>query len=347
MKKIILLFINVAIATLAFAYRGETIEYKGVIYTVVSECNLRTETYNEGAKKNIVECKRYGEVYVSEIRVSDIDLVIDPVIKVNTKKDSKKPVVTEYSVVGVGDKAFMNAKLTNLILPNNMRFIGNEAFKNMEITEGTFFLPKTKRVLRDAFDGLKARLFILNLNDCGFENTFQNIDQLPEIYVRHNHYSITVNGLNKKLIYSVGDKIVQEWLPKESLQEKMDAEVSYIGDKTMFKTLGDNTVSPAFNIRKSKRFDKIGSNVDMVAPFEYACYNPYTTEQDVYSEFVMNTLVYRVKKGDEYLYFNLDGRPVVDVSSILDNKGQDPFGFPYSIEQIKKFKAVAKQKKAK
>ncbi len=346
MKRILLLFISLAVSALAFAYRGEVIKYNGVVYTVMSEYNLREESYNENTKKTSVECGRYGEVYVSGVTTSNVNLVIKPEIKIKTTRDSKKPVFATFTVVGIGDKAFEGAKLQNLILPNNMRFIGNEAFKNMELSAGIFFLPTAKRIMKDAFDGMKAKLFILDMGGCGFENTFQNKDLIPEIYVPHSHYTLTAPGLDKKLLYTVGDKILAVLLPKDSLRKNMENEVEYLSDKTMFKTLGDNALSPAFNIRKAKRFVKIGSNLDLMAPFEYACFNPATGEQNVYSEFVMNNSIFRVRKDKEYQYFTLDGKPVADVSAYIDSKGQDPFGFQYAADEVRKFKANKPKGKA-
>ncbi|MCQ2199969.1 MAG: hypothetical protein MJZ19_09665 [Paludibacteraceae bacterium] len=340
-------------AILADNRRGEKFEHNGVIYTISSIYNMVEAGHWEvkydstlgtaTAKRegiNGLYCNRYGEVIVSGVSAQHVDVVINPKFVTKTNYDSNKEEPIIFTVIGIEDNAFEKTSLRNLILPTGMKHVGKEAFKEMEITseQGTFFFPLQKRVLADAFDGLKARLFLtfeFYKEDCHYDKTFRNTDLLPEIYVHHNNSGHAVEGLDRKLLYSVGSEYQEKWTP--DVDKKSDIKttdvtkyqrgaVSYLGDKVRFKTLGENTVSPTFNIRKARKFNKTNTCLDIFAPYEYSCYNPYTSQQDVYSEFVMNNNMYRVKKGKEYLYFTLDGKPITDKKSLTDRNGKDPFG---------------------
>ncbi len=333
--------------------RGEVFEHNGVIYTISSIYNMveaghwnvsKDKDKGTGSLKrtdlNGLFCNRYGEVIVSGVTTQNVDVIINPTFTTTTDYDSNKQELIVFTVIGIADKAFENVSLRNLILPTGMKYVGKEAFKGMKITsdEGTFFFPLQKRVLADAFDGLKAKLFLiyeLYKEDCNYDKTFRNTDLLPEIYVHHNY---AVVGLDRKYFYTVGTEYQEMWSPKLTGERTLDdfaasddskyqsGSVTYLGDKIRFKTLGENTTSPTFNIRKARKFNKTNTCLDIFAPYEYSCYNPYTSQQDVYSEFVMNNTMYRVKKGKDYLYFTLDGKPITDKKSLTDKSGKDPFG---------------------
>lgn len=62
---------------------------------------------------------------------------------------------------------------------------------------------------------------------------------------------------------------------------------------------------------------------------------------DTYEEFAMNESLYRCGKGGKYSYFTLDGKPITNTESLLDDNGQDPFGLQVrSVEEVKERKAA-------
>ena len=125
-----------------------------------------------------------------------------------------------YQVMGIGERAFENAMLKDLIIPYGLKFIGKEAFKNMELTSGVLVVPQAKRMGANLFDGMKTNVFITGLEDSYegktnqifFYKTFENTDKLPNIYIPHSSIGTQVNNVDKKIFYTVGNNIIDKWM---------------------------------------------------------------------------------------------------------------------------------------
>ena len=93
--------------------------------------------------------------------------------------------------------------------------------------------------------------------------------------------------------------------------------------------------------KKCKKYEKTKTDIDMIAPCEYEFWNPYTYEKGVYDEFIMNESLFRLKKGTDYKYYTLDGKPITNTESLIDNDGKDPFGLQvHTPEEVKEKKAA-------
>lgn len=354
MKKIILLLISLASCFIASANkRGVSFEHNGLIYTIASEFVVRKRVVGRTILDSEYEIIKEGEVYVSGVTASNKDVKIPsffyyPLIEV--KKDSTtclKPAkgATKYTVLGIGEKAFEGATLKSLVIPHGLRFIGNEAFRDMTITKGILVVPPARRMNANVFIGLKSKVFLPELEDeynsnttpILFNKTFDIKEGLPEIYVRHNAFGKPIESLDRRILYTVGDSLTKEWYNYYSSISYRPKPITSYG-KFGFYTF--NTFSgaktPTITIRPAKKFEKTRTDLDMIAPYEFVCWNPYTQKREVCSDFVMNESIYRLKKEENYLYYTVDGKPITNIDPLIDASGKDPFGLQVrDLEEIK------------
>lgn len=351
MRKLILLSLSLISSLPALAdKRGTTFEKDGLVYTIASEYVLRRDGFADDTLSII---RNEGEVFVSGVTVSDTVVVIPPVVKFPSSLGRKDTVEASYNVLGIGTKAFEGVRLKNLIIPSGLKFIGAEAFRNMEITDGTFVMPPARIMKANLYDGLKAKVLLLSLKTDRLEpirmdKTFQITENLPEIYVSHSDYKTSVEGLDKKILYTVGEGICWDWCQKarRNYLDKIDYSQycstsisSHLGNVN-FKTCVGN-ITPKIIVRLVRNYKNVGSDIDMLIPYEYECRNTYTKQSERYQEFTMNRTLYRCRKGDVYLYFTLDGKPITNTESLIDDSGQDPFGLQVrSVEEVKTRKAA-------
>lgn len=349
MRKVILLLLSLVFSLSVFAdKRGTTFEKDGLVYTIASEYVLKKNSIY----RNDTLTKNEGEVYVTGVTVSDCVVVIPPVVTFPSSFGRKDTVEARYNVRGIGTRAFEGARLKDLVIPSDLKFIGEEAFRNMEITNGTLVMPPARIMKANIFDGLKAKVLLLSLkvekSPIKIENTFQNKENLPEIYIPHSCYGEQVKGLDKKVFYTVGKNICRDWTQKARTiyldqmkyhQYYSSSIASHAADANFITFEGN--VTPKFVVRTAKNYPKVGSDIDMLTPYEYDCRNPYTNQRETYQEFTMNKTLYRCRKGDVYLYFTLDGKPITNTESLIDDSGQDPFGLQVrSVEKVKTRKAA-------
>lgn len=356
MRKILLLLLTIGSCLSSLAdSRGVSFEKDGLVYIIASEYILNVP--NVGRAKGEPEFKilHEGEVYVSGVTVSDCDLVIPRVVSFASNYCSKDTVTCKYNVLGIGAKAFAGARLKSLVIPYGLKFIGDEAFRNMEVTGGVLVVPPTRRIKADVFDGVKGKVFFADFVDRGvknafptkFENTFRNSDVLPELYTSHYGYFSNAYGVTKTIFYTVGANVYNQWVPdsvgNESYNEKYRS-VSIAGsERASFVTYGAKD-APKVTVRSAKSFPTTGLDIDLFAPYEYECRNSYTHQKEIYQEFILNGTLFRGKKGKDYYYFTLDGKPITDKESLLDSDGQDPFGLQVVSPEEIKAKREAKER---
>lgn len=374
MKKIMsLLFCLVTCFVVLAERRGETFEKNGLVYTIADECVLRNhrsdrdlncyrdlngihkiDTHSPDTIYHYTIIRNEGDVFVSGITFSDRDSVvtIPSVVYMPSTLNRKDTTIARYNVLGIGEKAFEGAKLKDLIIPGGLKFIGKEAFHNLELTNGTFVLPslaKTK-IKENVFDGMKARVFFSDLILVEFENTFQNLDVVPECYTIHSCI-----GWAPKHFYSVGMNIYGEWISQEELKNRAYIPVAQstgARNSHFFDTFekdplfrGDEKIiAPSFKIRTVKKFDKYGTDIDMLPPYEYESRNTYTGKREVYQEFTMDRQIYRCRKDTVYYYFTTDGKPITEKESLIDDDGRDPFGMQVRSPEEMKAKKAAKER---
>ena len=326
MKRILILLLALASYINSFAdQRGVSFEKDGVIYTIASEYIIKKDSVGRKSGEPRYYFKNRGEVYVSGVTVSE---------------DTAR-----YPVLGIGEKAFEGARLKDLIIPYGLKFIGNEAFSNMEITSGVFALPPARRMGKNLFIGMKTKVFLTELEDyignrpiqIYYDKTFEDTENLPEIYISHSNIRTQVENVDKRIFYTIGVNIISDWM---STKEKVDKNkrpwsIASSSEPFYFRTF-DNSSAPKITIRARKRFEKINKDIDRLPPYEFVCWNTYTQKKDVYQEFVLNNSIYRGRKGNEYFYFTSDGKPITNKESLLDDNGQDPFGLQViSAEELK------------
>ncbi len=365
MRKIaLLLFGLVSCLSAAADQRGVSFEKDGVVYTIASEITIQRPNVGRRSGEPDHIITNEGEVYVSGVTVSDSVVTIPTVVTYPStycRKDTT--VMAQYRVLGIGAKAFEGARLKDLIIPHGLRFIGNEAFRNLEITNGVLVVPPARKMKSNIFDGVKSKVLLTELEDSYpqtplpiiFENTFENKDNLPEIYVSHKHINTITTGIDKRIFYTIGENVYKEWLKKSwgvildkssNYKTNRSAPLAITKEAATFHTLKSDD-SPKITFKAVKKFEKTGTDIDFLPPYEYECRNTYTNKKDTYEEFTMNYSLYRCKKGDKYLYFALDGKPITNVESLMDSSGRDPFGLQvYSKEEIKEKKA-AKERESK
>lgn len=370
MKKILLLLLAFASYIITYAdRRGTTFEQNGLIYTIGSEyvtrnyhieSNIYTDCF--GNKQKIDpnapdtfihgshKLKLEGNVYVSGITFSDEDSIVTIPSVVYFVFDSKSKdsvsirKLCRYIVLGIGEKAFEGAKLKDLVIPNGLKFIGDEAFRNMELTNGILFVPPVDKMKANVFDGVKAKVFLLG--DSKYVNTFQNTEALPEFYTFHSNRGALPQGFG----YSVGNNIYNEWATDYNNQRnrlKWESSLRVYND--IFDTdpeirANEKIIVPKFIIKQSKKYEKSGTDLDEFPPYEYECNNPYTRKRDTYQEFIMDNTLFRCRKDTVYYYFTLDGKPITDKESLINDMGCDPFGLQVRSPEEMKAKNAAKKK---
>lgn len=361
MKKIIFLLLSITSCFVAFADqnpRGVVFEKDGLIYTIASEYIVRKA--NVGRKPGEPEflVKNEGEVYVTGVTASDKVIMIPTVVSYPTTYCRSKEDTARYNVLGIGEKAFEGARLKDLIIPYGLKFIGDEAFRNIEITNGVLVVPPVRKMKMNIFDGVKSKVLFTELQDTYFQTdipiyfdkTFQNTNNLPELYVSHSCIGTYTNNLDKSMFYTIGQNIFDKWVNKSwaKLMEKTSDCKSNrpksIGDRYEFRTIpGDK--NPKITIKTAKKFEKLKTDIDMLPPHEYECWNTYTHKREIYSEFTMNESIFRLKKGKEYFYFSLDGKPITNKESLIDKSGKDPFGLQVQTEAEVKAKRASNERK--
>lgn len=372
MKKILLLLFAFASYIITYAdRRGTTFEKNGLIYTIASEYvtrnyNIESNIYKDcfGKKQKIDPnapdtlvyglhmLKREGNVYVSGITFSDEDsiVMIPSVVYFVFDSKSKDSVsirkLCRYNVLGIGEKAFEGAKLKDLVIPDGLKFIGDEAFRNMELTNGFLFVPPVGKMKANVFDGVKAKVFLLG--DSKYVNTFQNTESLPEFYTFHSNRVALPQGFG----YSVGNNIYNEWATDYQKNRLKSESPSLQGDKAKFDTHpkdpehrgNEKIIVPTFIIKQSKKYEKSGTDLDEFPPYEYECRNPYTGKKDTYQEVIMDYTLFRCRKDTAYYYFTLDGKPITDKESLINDNGCDPFGLQVRSPEEMKAKNAAKKR---
>lgn len=347
MKKIIFLLLSLVSSLSSFATgrRGETFEKDGVIYTIISEFLYRGYDNENQVRKGSKTLLNRGEVYVSGVSPTLKGVVRIPKIVKNPSSYCRVNEVVDatYLVLGIGEKAFEGANFQDLILPGGLKFISKEAFHNLKLESEVLVVPRPVVMKANVFDGLNTRVLLSGSSK--YEQTFQNVDSIPEIYVSHSDYNLDFQGMDKKLLYTVGENACSKWVHKDTLRNRYrNIPRPYVRpyDK-VFPNLQFSFVDGGvdFGIWPAKKYEKLGSDLDLIAPAEYRCSNSYDQDNKVFQELVVNETIYRGKNGDKYFYYALDGKPITDVSSLVDDSGKDPFGLQvFSAEEMKAKKAV-------
>ena len=356
---LIILFMLLSCLPAVADQRGVSFEKDGLVYVIASETIVWTCDRNVGAWK----IGNVGEVYVSGVTVSDSVVTIPPMVYYPSNFCRKDTTVeAEYRVLGIGENAFAGARLKKLVIPYGLRFFGNGAFRDLEITDGVLVVPPVRKMKANVFDGVKSKVLLLGVISYGAplpvaEKTFDNTNLLPDFYVRHGDRNLIVTSLDRRLLYTIGRTVYSDWLrnawgPIYSSSD-LDFRYTYRNNRSFslenysFQTvLGDVRKTPKIvcKYKSHKRFARVGTDIDMMPPCEFACKNPYTNAMDVYDEFAMNESLFRCKKGAKYFYFALDGKPVTNVESLLDSSGRDPFGLQVRSEEEVKERNEAKQR---
>ncbi len=357
MKKAIILLLTIASYVISFAdQRGVSFEKDGLIYTIASEYIIKKDSVGRKSGEPRYYFKNRGEVYVSGVTASDEVVRIPTSVSFPTSFCRKTEDNAIYSVLGIGEKAFEGARLKDLIIPYGLKFIGDEAFSNMEITSGVFALPPARRMGKNLFIGMKTKVFLTELEDyigsrpiqIYYDKTFEDTESLPEIYIPHSSLSTQLETVDKRIFYTIGENIIKDWM---STKEKVDKNkrpwsIASSSEPCYFWTLDNNSSAPKITIRARKRFEKTNKDIDRLPPYEFVCWNTYTQKKDVYQEFVLNNSIYRGRKGNEYFYFTSDGKPITNKESLLDDNGQDPFGLQViSAEELKARKEAREREK--
>lgn len=356
MRKTTILLLALASYVISFAdQRGVSFEKDGLIYTIASEYIIKKDSVGRKAGEPRYYFKNRGEVYVSGVTVSDEIVRIPTSVSYPTSFCRKTEDTARYSVLGIGEKAFEGARLKDLIIPYGLKFIGNEAFSNMEITSGVFRLPPARRMGANLFSGMKTKVFLTGLEDyienrpiqIYYDKTFENTESLPEIYIPHSSLSAQVENVDKRIFYTIGENIITDWMSTKEEVDKYKRPWSIASSKDpYYYHTCDGIEAPKITIRACKRFEKTNKDIDRLAPYEFMCWNPYIRKKDVYQEFVMNNSIYRGRKGKEYFYFTSDGKPITNKESLLDDSGKDPFGLQViSAEELKARKEAKEREK--
>ena len=324
--------------------RGVSFEKDGLIYVIASEGRFQGGL-------------NLGEVYVSGVTVKDSFVTIPPVVIYPSSycwKDTT--VMAEYRVLGIGANAFAGARLKGLVIPYGLRFIGNGAFRDLEITDGVLVVPPVRRMMANIFDGVKSDVLLLGVGSYVSplpltEKTFDNKDALPNFYVLHEDRNLIPPSLDKRVLYTIGVNIYKRWL-RNSWRTLFAQTDNYKSNRTFsleeysFQTFNTGGKGKAPEIvckyKSYRRFEKDGTDIDMMPPLEFVCKNPYTNQKDTYDEFATNGILFRCKKGEKYSYFTLDGKPITNVESLLDSSGRDPFGL-----QVRPKEEVKEENEAK
>lgn len=356
---VIILFVLLFCLPAVADQRGVSFEKDGLVYVISSETIM--PRWSAGENKRTL--KNVGEVYVSGVTVSDSSVAIPPIVLYPStfcRKDTT--VLAEYNVRGIGAGAFRGARLKNLIIPFGLKFIGDEAFRDLEITSGVLAVPPATRMKRNVFEGMKSKVHLLysrnvNINDDAplmiyFENTFENKEDLPDFYVVHGDRNAVPVGMDRRLLYTIGKNVWVDWLRNSWGKDfydrllmfgvfRYEAVNAYYG----FQTLGGNSAPQiTCKYKSSNKYEKVGTDIDMLPMPEFVCMNFYTGKKDTYDEFVMNETLFRCKKGEKYSYFTLDGKPITDTESLLDASGRDPFGLQVRTKEEVKEKNAAKER---
>lgn len=356
MKKIIILLLTLASSAISFAdQRGVSFEKDGLIYTIASEYIIIKDSVGRKSGDPRYVYKNRGEVYVSGVTVSDEVVKIPTSVSFPTSFCRKTEDTARYSVLGIGEKAFEGARLKDLVIPYGLKFIGDEAFSNMEITSGVFVLPPARRMGANLFSGMKTKVLLTGLEDyienrpiqIFYDKTFENTESLPEIYIPHSSLSTQAENVDKRIFYTIGENIITDWMSTKEKADKYKRPWSIASSKDpYYYHTCDGIEAPKITIRARKRFEKTNKDIDKLPPYEFMCWNPYTHKKDVYQEFVMNYSIYRGRKGNEYFYFTSDGKPITNKESLLDDNGQDPFGLQViSAEELKAKKEAKEREK--
>ena len=358
MRRITLLILSLVSCMISLAdQRGVMFEQDGLKYIISSEFTTRRVNVNRSKEDPEHIIVNEGEVYVCGVTVSDrVVRIPDVVYAPSTYGRKDTTVMAMYHVLGIGEKAFEGARLKDLIIPFGLKFIGNEAFRNLEITNGVLVVPPVRKMKANVFDGVKSKVLFMDLEiqtkenplPIVFENTFQNKDNLPDFYIPHTCLNTQTNGLDKRILYSVGNNIYKKWV-ETSWDEIMRGRSNYrtyrsesvlaYTTTSKFCTTGGE-VAPKIVIKTPKKVEKTGTDIDMLSPYVYECTNTFTQKKDIYEEIVLGNSLFRCKKAGKYFYFALDGKPITNVESLIDDSGRDPFGLQvYSKEEIKAKKA--------
>ena len=345
MRKTIILLLTLTSYVISFAdQRGVSFEKDGLIYTIASEYILKKDNVGRKSGDPRYVFQNEGEVYVSGVTATDEIVKIPTQVSFPTSYCRKTEDTARYQVLGIGEKAFENAVLKDLYIPYGLKFIGDEAFLNMEITNGVFVLPLARRMGKNLFRGMKTKVFLTGLEDYKdnrpiqifYDKTFEDKDNLPEIYIPHSSISTQVENVDKRIFYTVGLAIIDSWMTgKDYDKYERPRSIASSAEPLYFWTF-DSPSAPKITIRVCKRFEKINKDIDRLPPYEFVCWNTYTQKKDVYQEFVMNNSIYRGKKGNDYFYFTTDGKPITNKESLLDDSGKDSFGLQViSAEELK------------
>ena len=331
--------------------RGVSFEKDGLIYTIASE--YYTKSANIGRKTGDPQYifKSEGEVYVSGVSVIDSVVIIPTSVPFSSSYNKNDKDTTTYQVLGIGEKAFEGARLKDLIIPYGLKFIGDEAFSNMEITSGVFALPPARRMGKNLFNGMKAKVFLTELEDYKdsktiqifYDKTFEDTENLPDIYIPHSSRNTQTPNIDKRIFYTVGDDIISSWMMGKKYEIKKYERPNTIKLPIQYKT-SNNVGAPQVTLRESKKFEKVNRDLDRFPPYEYVCFNPYTNKREIYQEFTLNNSIYRGKKGDKYFYFTSDGKPITNLDGLLDNSGKDPFGLQVIPAEEMKARREAKER---
>jgi hypothetical protein len=366
MKKILLLLASLTFFVIASAdqsQRGVTFEKDGLIYTIASEYIIKKHNIGRSANDPAYLIQNEGEVYVSGVSGTKSCITIPTRVTNKSHYCRKDSAVTAtYNVLGIGARAFEDAKLDKLIIPFGLLFYGEQAFHNLELKSGVLVLPPAKRMRKGMFDGVKAKVLLTNLTYSSttpifFDKTFDSKEEQPDIYIYHGIYSTQAEGIDKKSLCTIGKNIYNKWIAmngefgKDYIESNVKFRISSIHSTkdNSFNTLYSSGVYnenkiPTITIKKCKKFEKTKTDIDMIAPCEYQFWNPYTYEKGVYDEFIMNESLFRLKKGTDYKYYTLDGKPITNTESLIDNDGKDPFGLQVHTPEEVKEKRAAKER---
>lgn len=354
MRKIIIVLLTLTSYVISYAdQRGVSFEKDGLIYTIASEYIIKKDSVGRKAGVPRHFFRNEGEVYVSGVTATDTIVKIPTKVSFPSSYCRKTEGTATYQVLGIGERAFENAILKDLYIPYGLKFIGDEAFLNMEITSGVFVLPPARRMGANLFRGMKTKVFMTGLEDyidsrpiqIFYDKTFADTENLPEIYIPHSSISTQVENVDKRIFYTVGGDIIDSWMEGKNKYDRYERPWSIASSAEPFNYLTfDGTSAPKITIRACKRFEKINKDIDRLPPYEFVCWNTYIQKKDVYQEFVMNHSIYRGKKGNEYFYFTTDGKPITNKESLLDDSGKDPFGLQVISEEELQEKKAAKER---
>lgn len=357
MKKIFLLILSLLSCVVSSAdQRGVSFEKDGLIYTIASEYVIKRTNMGRKAGDPEILILNEGDVYVSGCTATDCDIKIPTVVSFPTTYCKGKEDTARYNVLGIGEKAFENVRLNKLTIPYGLRFYGNQAFHNLEIKSGVLVVPPAMRMKANVFDGLKSKVLFTDLEFAQnkpimFEKTFENPDLVPDIYIYHGIFSKQAEGINKKDLCTVGINIYNDWINTYSLSgeykiKSLRSSRNNPNELFTFYTLtrANDKKTPKITIRLSRKFEKFRTDIDMISPYEYICWNPYTNKKEVCYDFAMNESIFRYRKEADYFYFTLDGKPLTDKLSLLDSDGRDPFGLQVMSEEEVKAKKEAKER---